>query len=358
MKQKNESKIILKQWVKMGMVILALVLLASSIFCMTKGFLPAEVKKDKIATYNYNANINYKVYLKDNEFFTTDYLGMDSQYITALIDYIEFNPRYTLSSDIELKYDYNYQIVATAKSTYDSGDGESVDVWSKSYPIMPQTNKTANGKSLTINETVKIDYQTYNNILLNFRKQFGLSVDASVDVALKVVINASSPSNGKVKFDANEDLILMIPLLKSTTVFDTSYSKEGSKTIYEETNIEAKVQPTYIILGAALLILALLLLYKSVRQLLVATRKSEYILAYNKILKNYSDIIAEAENIPDLTKYDVIVINTFEDLVDIEEELHSPILCVEIRENLESWFIILNQKTAYRYVLRFEKEKK
>lgn len=358
MKQKNESKLILKQWVKMGLVILALVLLAASIYSMTKGFLPAEVKKEKVATYNYNANINYKVYLKDNEFFTADYLGMDSQYITALIDYIEFNPRYTLNSDMDLKYDYNYQIVATAKSTYDSGDGKSVDVWSKSYPILPQANKTASGKSLTINETVKINYQTYNDILLNFRKQFGLSVDASVDVALKVVVNASSPTNSQVKFDANENIVLMIPLLKSTTTFDTNYSKEGTKTIYNEINIDSKIQPVYIVLGAALLVLALVLLYKSIKQLLVVTRKSEYVLAYNKILKNYSDIIAEAENVPDLTKYDVISINRFEDLVDIEEELHSPILCVEIRENFESWFIILNEKTAYRYILRFERTKK
>jgi len=358
MKKKNENKVILKQWVKMGMVVIALVLLASSVWFITKGFLPAETKKEEIATYKYNANINYKVYLKDNTFFTTDYLGMDTQYITALIDYIEFNPRYTLSSDIDLKYDYNYQIVATAKSTYDSGDGKSVDVWSKSYPILPQTNKSATGKNLTINETVKIDYQNYNNILLDFRKQFGLSVDAAVDVALKVVVNASAPTNEKIKFDANQDLVLTVPLLKSTTAFTTNYTKEGSKTIYEESNVESKVLPVYILLGVALLILSLILLYKSARQLLSATHKSEYVLEFNKILKNYSDIIAEAENVPDLTKYDVISINRFEDLIDIEEELRSPILCVEIREDLESWFIILNDKTAYRYILRFEKVKK
>ena len=74
----------------------------------------------------------------------------------------------------------------------------------------------------------------------------------------------------------------------------------------------------------------------------------------NKILKEYGDIIAEADNMPDLTKYDVVNIKQFNDLVDIEEELHSPIICNEIREDLESWFLIFHNETAYRFILKYE----
>lgn len=360
MKPKNESRIILKQWVNVIIIFVVLLVAASSVYLITKGFLPAKEEQKKIASYNYNANINYKVYLKDNKFFTAKYLGMNGQYITALIDYIEFNPRYNFTSDVDLNYTYNYQIIATAKGSYDSGDNKSIEVWSKAYTILPQTNKTASGKNIAINETVKVDYNTYNNILLDFRKQFGLSINADVDIALKVVINAVSPTNDKVRFNVDDDIALSVPLLNATSTFTPKYTPEGNKTIYEKTTTESSINLFNILGGLILLAISLFVLYKTGRQLLVATQKSEYILEFNKIHKNYSDIIAESDNIPDLSTYDVLSIKKFVDLIDIEEELHVPILCVEIRENYESWFIILHDKTAYRYVLKHEyiKEKK
>ena len=251
---------------------------ASSVYLLTKGFLPAREEQKKIAEYKYNANINYKVYLKNNKFFTAKYLGMNGQYITALIDYIEFNPRYNFTSDVDLNYNYNYQIVATAKGNYDSGDNKSIEVWSKAYTILPQTNKTASGKNISINETVKIDYDTYNNVLLDFRKQFGLSINADVDVALKVVINAVSPTNEKVRFNVDEDIAISVPLLNATSTFTPKYTPEGNKTIYEKTTIESSINLFNIVGGLALLVISLFVLYKTVRQLLVATQKSEYVL--------------------------------------------------------------------------------
>jgi Ca2+/Na+ antiporter len=354
MKLKNEGQIILKQWAKMGAVVIALCLLAVSIYLISNAFSPKEKEKKALANYSYNSNINYKVYLKENKFFTSNYLGMNTQYISALIDYIEFNPRFNLKSDKDLNYTYTYQIVATAKGTYENSEGKSIDVWTKDYNILPQAEKTVTGKDISINETVKIKYDTYNDVLLDFRKQFGISINAEVDLALKVVVNAVDPSNSKIKFNENQDLTLVIPLLNATSVFKTNYSSEGTKTIYEEAEDSSDFNLISFIFGIVLLLISIYLLMISIKQLLSVTKKSEYVLEFNKILKEYSDIIAEAENIPDLSTYDIIVIKRFVDLVDIEEELHSPIICVEIREN-ESWFIILHDKTAYRYILKHDK---
>ena len=89
-----------------------------------------------------------------------------------------------------------------------------------------------------------------------------------------------------------------------------------------------------------------------VKSLLAVTRKSEYVLALNKILKEYADIIAETHNMPDLDNYDVINIKNFNDLVDVEEELHSPILCFEVKEDVECVFVIVNNQTVYKFTLR------
>ena len=109
-----------------------------------------------------------------------------------------------------------------------------------------------------------------------------------------------------------------------------------------------------LILGIATLLLSLFLLKVLGSKLLNTTKKSEYVLKLNKILKEYGDIIAKADNMPNLSQYDIVNIKDFNDLVDIEEELHSPIIYNEIREDLESWFMIFNDKTAYKFILRYE----
>ena len=106
------------------------------------------------------------------------------------------------------------------------------------------------------------------------------------------------------------------------------------------------------VVGIALLLLSLVLLKTLWSSLIKITKKSEYVIELNKILKEYADIIAESSNLPDLSQYDVVNIKHFRDLVDIEEELRSPILYTEVREDYESWFIIVVDKTAYKFVLK------
>lgn len=354
MEKKKEGQVILKQWVKMTIIIVLSAVLTLGMYLMAKSIMPASEGSKKLATYSYNANINYKVYLKNNNFFDNKSLPMNGEYITSIIDYIEFNPRYDLQSTVPLNYEYNYQIIATAKSTFES-NGSKSEVWSKAYNILPITKKTVSGTNLNINETVKVNYDTYNNILSDFKKQFGLNVKAEVDLTLRVSINATDSSNSKIRFNENNDLTLVVPLLTPTAKFVPNYTPEGTKGIYEQQTDSASFEVIWFILGLALLLLSIFLLIKAIKEFFIATNKSEYVLQFNKIMKNYSDIIAEADNVPDLDNYDVININNFDDLVDIEEELRIPILCIEIKADIESWFIILHDEAAYRYVLKHQK---
>ena len=147
-------------------------------------------------------------------------------------------------------------------------------------------------------------------------------------------------------------MALEIPLLQQTTTITPNYVNTGGDTIYADVTEEAEMNIPLLMFGIVLLVAALIVFKVLVKSLLAVTRKSEYVLALNKIQKEYADIIAETHNMPDLDKYDVINVANFNDLVDIEEELHSPILYFEVRENTESVFVILNNNTAYKFTLR------
>ncbi len=351
-KQKNENKIILKQWIRVFFLITVIALMVVSIVSIVKAVNPEQASREKLYSYNYTSNLNYKVYLKNNQFFTSPYIGMNKQYISSLIDHIDVDAVYNFQSTEELDYSYNYEIVATAKGLYQNTEGEDVEVWTKTYPIDNQANQSGSGKTFTINKNVQLNYNEYNDIMTDFRNQFGLSIDARVDLSMKINITAGLKGSESKDLQTSNTMSLEIPLLQQTINIKPNYVNNGGDTIYKSAETDTEMNVPLLVFGVVLLVASLIIFKVLVKSLLAVTRKSEYVLALNKILKEYADIIAETHNMPDLEQYDVINIKNFNDLVDVEEELHSPILYFEVKENVESVFVIVNNNNAYKFTLR------
>ena len=53
--------------------------------------------KGQYITYNENSNVDYKVYLKQNDFYKKEYLDKDKSYVASLINTISTNFKYSLS---------------------------------------------------------------------------------------------------------------------------------------------------------------------------------------------------------------------------------------------------------------------
>ena len=75
-----------------------------------------ETTKEKASqsiVYTENSEVDYRVYLKDNDFFQKGYLEKDNQYIASLIDYIKVDFEYLLESEEKnVDYNYVYKVVA------------------------------------------------------------------------------------------------------------------------------------------------------------------------------------------------------------------------------------------------------
>lgn len=350
-KRKEENKTILKQWVRLFFIIAVIAVMGASILCIVKALKPEQVTRKKLYSYNYNTSLDYRVYLKNNNFFTEPYMDMNKQYIASLIDYIEVDTKYDFRSTEDLDYSYSYAIEATARGMFEDSDGRKVDVWSKTYPISTLESNSGSGRNFNIAKTVKIDYNYFNQVLSDFRSQFGLSVDSRVDLTFIVNVNAGLHGDSEKTLQESKKMNLLIPLLVQTVRIQPDYVNTGGNTIYSKVNEAPEINVALLVIGAVVFIISFIVFIKLVKSLLVVTRKSEYMIAVDKILKEYGDIIAETHNMPDLDKYDIVDIKTFDDMVDIEEELHSPIIYFETLENEKCVFLILHDKTAYRFLL-------
>ena len=83
-----------------------LVFLIIGIFFLNIGL---NSKKTISLKYQESNNIDYKVYLKENNFFDDEYMLPGKTYITSLIDHIEVDFDYNIGFNDTIDADYKYK---------------------------------------------------------------------------------------------------------------------------------------------------------------------------------------------------------------------------------------------------------
>lgn len=336
----------LKTWVRVVIVAILVFTMFLSIYLIYTGKNPNE-EKIKGYVYDIDENIEYKVYLKENDFFEEEYLTEGKQYTTQVIDYVDIDFKYTYSGSANALNNYRYQIIGTLKGEYENTDNGNAELWKKNYVLLDTKEINTTDAGFTVNQNVKIDYSKYSRIVDNFKTKFKIAIDAYMDVKLLVVYENKLAGTSSV-VSGSDAMSVKIPLSKATIKIDKQLEEHRSKKLTEENLLKPnslKIK-TGMILGGISLIIFILVSPK-----VFASKKTLYVRKKEKIMKSYSEILVTTDTLPDLQEMEILTINDFDDMVDLEEELKSPILVYEPYENKECWFIVINDKYAYRYVL-------
>jgi hypothetical protein len=92
------------KWISIGSMILAGALLVTIIFSA----IFFSLNKSTFISYTEKSEIEYMVFLKENDVFTSSYLEQDQMYVASLIDHVWMNFAYELQMAQEAKYSYTY----------------------------------------------------------------------------------------------------------------------------------------------------------------------------------------------------------------------------------------------------------
>ena len=297
--------------------------------------------------YSEDNNIDYKVYLKDNDFFDTKYIEKGKTYITSLIDYIHIDFKYKISFDNLVKVDYRYKVVARVEAN--KADNESGNYWNKEYDITSlKKQELSNVSDYSINESIDVDYNKYNEILNSFKEKVGIgNLDGILKIYLKVESDARSDD---IATPIESNLILKLPLsqLAIEAAIDSS-ADNNIKTITETRKNDAlifRILNISAIVFIALSVIVLLLIFRNRR---IYASNNKYELAVRKILNTYDSIIVNVEEEPDVKGYNLIRVKSFEELLDAHSEIRLPINCFQGRKY--TVFVLLNDNTAWKYIL-------
>ncbi len=272
----------------------------------------------------------------------------DTAYVTNLTKAIDatFHYNYKASEARDLKY--SYDVKAIVKGTYPlKNDGSSVPkVWSKEYVLVYPETKTTKAKNFSLNPSVTIPFTDYAKDIDEFNKTLELLLNGEVVVSFTVRVSGNVEGT---EFNDVKVSTITAPLDQQIYQLAVKYDKKKTNQVAAPAtknswNISEHYEE---ILAASLAIVGLILLIVGFRKQIF---KSPYQRELDRIYRLHDGIIIRASKSADLTGKNIVSVKTFDDMLNLEEELKVPIVASPAG-NDGTRFIIMRDDVAYVYAL-------
>ena len=344
----NEGKYVSYEYRVGKMVVLLLLSFGLTLFFILKSF--STINGDAIS-YNEKSNLDYQVYLKENNFYETDHLGKDMLYVANLIDHINVDFDYNFNIDKMVDLDLTYDIVAKLQITDNS---EKNLFFEKEYVLQePVTEKVGNSSSHNIRKSINIDYNYYNALANNFRTSYGLETKSNLFVYFRVRQD-NSKYDVKYPIQGNSEMLINIPLSEKAISVKLDYKEVNENKKILATEHLAVTNYFFALLAIICFVGMIYFTIKLVRLIrYVLVKKSNYDKYVSKVLKEYDRLIVETETAPVINdNINVIKVDKFQELLDVRDNLKLPIKYYVVNKHQKCYFFISHEEELYLLTIK------
>lgn len=344
--RKNREKLILLQSA------LIIVLTVAIIVC---SIVSIQMKMKYYVHYTERGSIDYNVFLKENEFYDESYIGQGQSYVASIIDRIIANFNYRIDMDTEgVNYRYSYKITSTLEIL---DNMSNVAIFHPEYELVNEQNKIQNSSDrLEINEIVVIDYDEYNDLAKSFLETYDLLSATTSHIIVKLEVDVLSDcdafSGSAVDTYTSE---LRIPLTTKTVniKMTSTVPDEEARMIACTRGFGSEVLATTAIALGVIDALFIAVLVAFIY--LTRTPDITYAARVKKIVSQYKSYIQRINNMFETAGYQVVYVNTFDEMLEIRDTIQAPILMHENEDLTCCKFIIpTDSKLLYVYVISVE----
>lgn len=326
-------------------LVLFIISLAICLFFASK-----TLEREKLAPINYNekGTIDYKVYLNENNFYEKEYLEANKAYVASLIKYIDMNFNYSFDMATLTNMDFDYQIIGELVI---ENNGGTRRYFEKNYTLLESKNqKLTNNNAININENLKIDYDYYNKLASNFRSTYGVDTNSYLNVYMEIKSKTDDKLNYKI--DESNKISLKIPLSERAIEINFD-SNDKNVTKYVIPNGKIIFNLEYLILEIVFFIVTSIFFISFIKYLVISFKKTtKYDKYIKKILKEYDRLVVETHSSIDMSKYNIIEVKEFTELLDVRDNLKVPILYFNIVKHEKGIFYIKDNDDIYLLTIK------
>lgn len=304
--------------------------------------------KNSDVKYNEVGKVDYKVYLKDNNYYDSSFLNSGMQYVASLIKTVNVKFNYEMHSTKDIAFDSNYKIVGELQIT--ERDDPSKVLYKKAEELVKTKSITVNDNNFTINEEIDIDYDKYNNIVNSYKKDLGLIVSSNLILTLETNTNGTYKTD---KLEKDNKLQIIIPLSEATlNIKMNSNEINNSGSLGDSNRLFIIENNVLFIVCVFLLLVTIFSIVLDIYIYLKNFKKDIYKAKVSKILKDYDRLIVNGKvNINEDNYENVVIIDDFKEIVDAAQNINQSILFYEAIPNEKCFFVVIADKTLYKYRL-------
>ena len=299
-------------------------------------------------TFQENSNLNYKVYLKPNNFYEKDYLDKDMVYIASLIDKIDIDFNYVFKIEKKNYIDFDYDIIGKLVIS-DKSKGKVF--FNKEYVLLENTKESVFVDEVhQINKNISIDYGMYNSLANQFRSQYG--VDASCNLIIYLNVHEKNVNQNNFVLNNNSAMSLTIPLSERSVNISMDYNEVNkiSKLVRDSEFVITNY--LYLVCGIVCLLILLIIIVKFVKLILrLRVKRSKYDRYVGRLLREYDRLIVETSTMPILEGKHIVEISKFQELLDVRDNLKLPIKYCVVKAHKMSYFYISYEEEVYLFVV-------
>lgn len=300
--------------------------------------------------FNEHGNVSYSVCLNNNDFFEDNCLNSNMSYVASLIKNIPLSFSYRFKSNKNgVIQNIDYEIVAKLVI---SNSESSAKYYEKEYVLLDKTHDEIKNteKEYFLNKKIDIDYEYYNEIANKFKSEYGVDAQSY----LQVYLITDSSVNSTYDLPTSGRISVQIPL--SQRAIEIKLDTQGINKIQDQvitTKYFNIVNWVRLICGILLILFSFYYLI-SIFGLLLPLRKknTKYAKFLSNIMKEYDRLIVETVTLPKFDNYNILKIKSFNELLDVRDNLRLPIMFYEVSEHEKAHFYILHDKNLYLYTLK------
>jgi len=291
--------------------------------------------------YQNSSDVVYTVkYLED------DYITSGDKYISNMVNYIDIKYSYDnlLSEYVSGFYRYNVSCYLVAY------DKSGVELWKrKHYLVNEKTEVLDQGytNNIKINDSFRVNFLEYRNEMNEFINSSNMDIDGYLKIRINILefFNFDSLEN---EYADSKTITIDIPI--TDDIFEIDIDHLDNKDSYYEFTNKSSMNLAFLIIGAFCLSVSISLLILVIRQFkLIYDRQSKYNRELKKILYKYDECIVKINKFYVNKKYNMISVDTLDELMDVYKKTNKMISFKETKRGLESIFIIIDDDNAWIY---------
>lgn len=297
--------------------------------------------KDKIVTYSENSEVNYNVCVSSSDYYNKPCLKEGLEYLPEITNNIKVSFKYNVTFSTEIDYNLAYHVVAITK-VYDKKDNKKIFFENEDL-LVEKIDISDYSDIVDLNREIDFDYHKYNNLVKGYQERYGVDAASTLELVLYLDEEAETRTVAS----------LTMPLGENSFGITKNSISNNDKEVQLDNDVWNDYNVMCAICASVLIILALLVLFKTTSLVLKATpNKSKYQMMLEKILKEYDELIVTTkEGYSANLEKEIIKVASFKELVDARNALGKPILYTKIND-VKSEFIVEDTDKIYKYVIK------